>query len=339
MSGLEEFLTPEVTGIAVAGLVMLAVAGVIFSLFAPSLSGTKRRDQRMQAVAARPQTEKQRKQIRDNDRRKKSIQDQLKDFEERQKAKHDKQQKVSLKVKMEQAGMSWEMKHFVIFSIVSCFVFLLFGFLASGNIWITFAAGFAGALGFPRWYVGNRRKRRFNKFLDELPNGVDIIVRGVKAGLPLADCIKVVARESREPVATEFRKITETQVMGVSLSEAVARMPDRVPLPEANFFAIVVAIQQKAGGGLAEALGNLSKVLRGRKALKGKIKALSSEAKSSAMIIGAMPFGVGGIIFVIAPDYIMMLFNTTAGNIIIGGCLFWMFIGVMVMRHMINFDF
>ncbi|CAJ1369980.1 unnamed protein product [Effrenium voratum] len=318
---------------------MLAVAGVIFSLFAPSLSGTKRRDQRMQAVAARPQTEKQRKLIRDDDRRKKSIQDQLKDFEERQKAKHDRQQKVPLKVKMEQAGLGWEMKHFVIFSIVSCLIFLVIGFLASGNIWITFAAGFAGALGFPRWYVGNKRKRRFNRFLEELPNGVDIIVRGVKAGLPLGDCIKVVARESREPVATEFRKITETQIMGVSLAEAVAKMPERVPLAEANFFAIVVAIQQKAGGGLAEALGNLSKVLRGRKALKGKIKALSSEAKSSAMIIGAMPFGVGGIIFLIAPDYIMMLFNTTAGNIIIAGCLFWMFIGVMVMRHMINFDF
>jgi len=339
MSGLEEFLTPQVTGIAVAGLVMLAVAGVIFSLFAPSLSGTKRRDQRMQAVAARPQTEKQRKLIRDDDRRKKSIQDQLKDFEERQKAKHDRQQKVPLKVKMEQAGLGWEMKHFVIFSIVSCLIFLVIGFLASGNIWITFAAAFAGALGFPRWYVGNTRKRRFNRFLEELPNGVDIIVRGVKAGLPLGDCIKVVARESREPVATEFRKITETQIMGVSLAEAVAKMPERVPLAEANFFAIVVAIQQKAGGGLAEALGNLSKVLRGRKALKGKIKALSSEAKSSAMIIGAMPFGVGGIIFLIAPDYIMMLFNTTAGNIIIAGCLFWMFIGVMVMRHMINFDF
>ncbi|MBG6199519.1 tight adherence protein B [Labrenzia sp. EL_13] len=339
MSGLEEFLTPQVTGIAVAGLVMLAVAGVIFSLFAPSLSGTKRRDQRMQAVAARPQTEKQRKLIRDDDRRKKSIQDQLKDFEERQKAKHDRQQKVPLKVKMEQAGLGWEMKHFAIFSIVSCLIFLVIGFLASGNIWITFAAGFAGALGFPRWYVGNKRKRRFNRFLEELPNGVDIIVRGVKAGLPLGDCIKVVARESREPVATEFRKITETQIMGVSLAEAVAKMPERVPLAEANFFAIVVAIQQKAGGGLAEALGNLSKVLRGRKALKGKIIALSSEAKSSAMIIGAMPFGVGGIIFLIAPDYIMMLFNTTAGNIIIAGCLFWMFIGVMVMRHMINFDF
>ncbi len=339
MSGFEDFLTPQVTGIAVALLVMFAVGGLIFSLFAPSLSGTKRRDQRMMAVAARPQSEKQRKQIRDNDRRKKSIQDQLKDFEERQKAKHHKQQKVALKVKMEQAGLGWEMKHFVVFSIVSCLIFLVVGFIATGNIWITFAAGFAGALGFPRWYVGNKRKRRFNQFLQELPNGVDIIVRGVKAGLPLADCIKVVARESREPVATEFRKITETQVMGLSLADAVAKLPERVPVAEANFFAIVVAIQQKAGGGLAEALGNLSKVLRGRKSLKGKIQALSSEAKSSAMIIGAMPFGVGGIIYLIAPDYISLLFTTTGGNIIIGGCLFWMFIGIMVMRHMINFDF
>ncbi|WP_305988895.1 type II secretion system F family protein [Roseibium sp. MMSF_3544] len=339
MSGFEDFLTPQITGIAVAVLVMLAVGGIIFSIFQPTLSGTKRRDQRMEAVAARPQTEKQRKLIRDNDRRKKSIQDQLKDFEQRQKAKHDSQQKVSLKVKMEQAGLEWEMKHFVIFSIVCGIIFTILSLIATGNIWLTLAFGFVGFLGFPRWYVGNKRKRRFNQFLEELPNGVDIIVRGVKAGLPLADCIKVVARESREPVATEFRKITETQVMGVSLAEAVSKLPERVPVAEANFFAIVVAIQQKAGGGLAEALANLSKVLRGRKALKGKIKALSSEAKSSAMIIGAMPFGVGGIIFLIAPDYILLLFTTTAGNIIIGGCLLWMFIGTMVMRHMINFDF
>ncbi|GAB4527753.1 MAG: type II secretion system F family protein [Roseibium sp.] len=339
MSGLEQFLSPEVTGIAVALLVMLAVGGVIYSVFQPALSGSKRRDQRMQAVAARPQSEKQRKALRDNDRRKRSIQDQLKDFEERQRAKQDKQQKISLKTRMEQAGLEWEMKHFIIFSVVSGLIFLVVGVLASGNLLIAGALAFAGFFGFPRWYVGNKRKRRFNAFLDELPNGVDIIVRGVKAGLPLGDCIKVVAREAREPVATEFRKITETQVMGVSLAEAVAKMPDRVPLPEANFFAIVVAIQQKAGGGLAEALGNLSKVLRGRKAMKRKIKALSAEAKSSAGIIGAMPFGVGGIMFMIAPDYIMLLFNTTTGNIIIAGCLFWMFIGVMVMRQMINFDF
>ncbi|MEP3046688.1 MAG: type II secretion system F family protein [Roseibium sp.] len=338
MSGFEEFMTPAITGVAVAILVMLSVGGIIYGLFLPSLSGSKKRDQRVQAVSARPQSEKQRKLLRDNDRKKKSIQDQLKGFEERQKAKQDKQQKVSLKVKLEQAGLEWEMKHFVIFSIVCGLVFAVLGFLVSGNTLIAAGFAFAGLFGFPRWYVSSKRNRRLNSFLEEMPNGVDIIVRGVKAGLPLGDCIKVVAREAREPVATEFRKISDTQVMGISLAEAVAKLPDRIPLAEANFFAIVVSIQQKSGGGLAEALGNLSKVLRGRKAMKRKIKALSAEAKSSAGIIGALPFAVGGIMFFIAPDYIMLLFTTTGGNIIIGGSLFWMFCGIMVMKSMINFD-
>ncbi|KZM48406.1 type II secretion system F family protein [Labrenzia sp. OB1] len=339
MSGLEELLTPQVTGLAIALLVMLAVGGVIFSLFQPQLSGSKRRDQRLQAVAERPQSEKQRKHLRDNDRRRRSIQDQLKEFDDRQKAKQHKQQKISLKVRMEQAGLSWELKHFIIFSVVCALVFMVIGFFISGNLLIIAALTFAGGLGFPRWYVSRKRKRRFEAFLNELPNGVDIIVRGVKAGLPIGDCIKVVGREAREPVAGEFRKISETQVMGISLAEAVSKLPERVPVAEANFFAIVVAIQQKAGGGLAEALNNLSRVLRGRKAMKGKIKALSSEAKSSAAIIGSLPFFVGGIIFLISPSYIMLLFTTTTGNIIIAGCLFWMFIGIMVMRAMINFDF
>lgn len=339
MSGLEEFLTPEITGLAVAALVMLAVGGIIYSVFQPALSGSKRRDQRVNAVAARPQTENQRKALRDVDRRKRSIQDQLKEFEERQKSKQDKQKNVSLKVKIEQAGLTWETHHFVIFSLVAGLIFTILGLIFSGNLLIAAAFGFAGTLGFPRWYVSSKRKRRFNAFLDELPNGVDIIVRGVKAGLPLSDCIKVVAREAREPVATEFRKITETQIMGISLADAVGKLPERVPLAEANFFAIVVAIQQKAGGGLAEALNNLSKVLRGRKAMKRKIRALSAEAKSSAGIIGSLPFFVGGIMYLISPNYILVLFETTAGNIIIAGCLFWMFCGIMVMRAMINFDF
>lgn len=339
MSGFEQFMTPAVTAIAVAVLVMLSVGGVIFGLFMPSLSGAKKREERLSALSARPQSEKQRKQVRDNDRRKKSIQDQLKDFEERQKAKYDKQKNVSLKVKMEQAGLSWDLRHFTIFSIVAGIFLAFVALLVSGNLLVVAAFAFAGGFGFPRWYIGNKRKRRFNAFLDELPNGVDIIVRGVKAGLPLGDCIKVVARESREPVATEFRKITETQVMGISLAEAIAKMPDRVPLPETNFLAIVVSIQSKAGGGLAEALGNLSKVLRERKSMKRKIKALSSEAKSSAGIIGSLPFAVGGILFMIAPDYMMLLFTTSSGKLIIAGCLLWMFCGIMVMRAMINFDF
>ncbi|MBD8892320.1 type II secretion system F family protein [Roseibium litorale] len=334
-----ETLPPVVSTLAVALLFALCLGGVIYAVFQPALSGSKRRDARLNVIAARPQSIEKRRQAKDGDRRRRSVQDQLKDFEERQKNKQNRRNNPSLNTRIEQAGLQWERRHFIYFSIASAVVCLVLGLLVSPNIWVALGLTFAGGLGFPRWYVNYKRKRRFNKFLDELPSAVDIIVRGVKAGLPLGDCIKIVAREANEPVASEFGKIVETQVMGISLADAVARLPDRVPLAEANFFAIVVAIQQKAGGGLAEALGNLSKVLRGRKTLNRKIKALSSEAKSSAAIIGSLPIIVTGILGLTAPDYIGLLFTTTTGNIIIGGGLFWMFCGIMVMRQMINFDF
>lgn len=339
MSEFEAFLTPGVTGIAVAILVTLSIGGLIYAIFQPALSQTKRRDQRLNVIATSSQSLEHRKKVRDGDKRRKSVQDQLKEFDERQKSKLQKQKRISLNVRLEQAGLNWELKHFIYFSIACGVVGAFIGIVVSQNLVMTGGLTFASALGFPRWYVNFKRKRRFDSFLDELPNAVDIIVRGVKAGLPLVDCIQIVAREAREPVATEFRKIIETQVMGVSLTEAVGRMPDRMPLSEANFFAIVVAIQQKAGGGLSEALGNLSKVLRGRKALKRKIKALSAEAKSSAAIIGSLPFIITGVIYLIAPDYISLLFTEPAGHMIIAGGLMWMFIGIMVMRKMIDFDF
>ncbi|GGB57314.1 pilus assembly protein [Roseibium aquae] len=339
MDAFEYFLSPEITGLAVAVLAAVSVGGLMYALFQPALSGTKRRDERLQSIATQGRTLEQRKKIKDNDRRRKTVQDQLSQFEERQKAKADKQKKLTLRQRLEQAGFEWGAKQFVLFSIGSALVFLVLGYFVSGNLLITLGFGFVGGFGFPRWYIGYKRKRRFSAFLDELPNAVDIIVRGVKAGLPLADCIKVVAKESRDPVATEFRKIVEMQVMGVSLSEAVSRLPERMPLAEANFFAIVVSIQQKAGGGLSEALGNLSRVLRGRKSMQRKIVALSSEAKSSAAIIGSLPFIITLILYFIAPDYIMLLFTTTSGNIILIGSGLWMTIGILVMRQMINFDF
>ncbi|SHL37125.1 type II secretion system F family protein [Roseibium suaedae] len=332
-------LPSTISTLAVALLFALCIGGVIYAVFQPALSGSKRRDARMHVIAARPQSTEKRRQVKDSDRKRRSVQEQLKEFEERQKNKQSRRNNPTLSVRIEQAGLSWERKHFIYFSIASGVVFMVIALIVSPNIWVTLGLTFAGALGFPRWYVNYKRQKRFNKFLDELPSAVDIIVRGVKAGLPLGDCIKIVAREANEPVASEFQKIVETQVMGISLSDAVARLPDRVPLAEANFFAIVVAIQQKAGGGLSEALSNLSRVLRGRKTLKRKIKALSSEAKSSAGIIGSLPIVVSGILGLTAPDYIGLLFTTTTGNIIIGGGLFWMFCGIMVMRQMINFDF
>jgi tight adherence protein B len=167
---------------------------------------------------------------------------------------------------------------------------------------------------------------------------MDVIVRGVKAGLPLNDCLRIIAAEAAEPVRSEFKHIVESQALGVTIADACARLPERVPVPEASFFAIVIAIQQKAGGNLSEALGNLSRVLRERKKMFGKIKAMSMEAKASAWIIGALPVIVMGLVYMSSPKYIMLLFIDPTGHLILAASAIWMAIGIFVMRRMINFD-
>ena len=195
-----------------------------------------------------------------------------------------------------------------------------------------------GGFGLPRWVLGYLKKRRLAKFTDRFPNAVDIIIRGVKAGLPLGDCLRVVASESPEPLRAEFRRIVESQAVGLGVTEAVERMADRVPITEANFFAVVIGIQQKAGGNLTEALGNLSRVIRDRKKMKAKVKAVSSEAKASAGIIGCLPPVVGFLVYIMAPDYISLLWTTSTGRMMMGGGACWMGIGVFVMKQMINFE-
>ena len=199
--------------------------------------------------------------------------------------------------------------------------------------------GFAGAFGVPRWLLAFLKKRRETKFLDGFPDAVDIIVRGVKAGLPLHDCIKMISLEAAEPIKSEFRLIMETQAIGMPLGEACGKLYERTPLPEANFFGIVIAIQQKAGGNLSEALGNLSRVLRDRKKMKAKIQAMSQEAKASAGIIGALPIAVMTLVYLTSPQYISLLFTTSIGNMMLAASAVWMAMGVMVMKKMINFDF
>ena len=136
-----------------------------------------------------------------------------------------------------------------------------------------------------------------------------------------------------------YRMIVETQSFGVPLGEACAKLYERIPVAEANFFGIVISIQQKAGGNLSEALGNLSRVLRDRKKMKAKIQAMSMEAKASAMIIGSLPPGVMAIVYLTSPHYIELLWTESMGRMMLAASLIWMFMGVMVMRKMINFDF
>src|SRR5690606_28574335 len=163
---------------------------------------------------------------------------------------------------------------------------------------------------------------------NELANSMDIVVRGMKSGLPLGECLQIIARESPEPVASEFREVVEQQRVGVPLVDALERLAQRMPLPEVRFLSIVITIQQQAGGNLSEALGNLSGVLRDRVRMKMKVKALSAEATTSAAVLSSLPPGVMVMTYLASPDYIAPLFTTPMGNFFIVIGLVWMACGV-----------
>jgi tight adherence protein B len=211
--------------------------------------------------------------------------------------------------------------------------------ITGSPIYVAGAAGLIAMLGVPRFLLSYLTKRRQKKFLAEFANAIDIIVRGVKSGLPLNDCLQIIAAESPEPVKTEFVELMEQQRVGVTLAQGLERMLSRMPLAEVSFFMIVISIQQQAGGNLAEALGNLANVLRDRKRLKSKVDAFSSEAKSSAAIIGALPLAVMGLVYVSTPAYISLLWTEKLGHMMLMGSAVWMLCGVLVMRKMINFDY
>ena len=329
------------TLLSIVGLAMLSAGGIAYAFLYGRIEAENIAERRLDFVQGkgRGSDPVQRNARMDAGRRRKSIQETLKELEDRQKAKAKQSKAPPLVLRMQQAGLDWSKRTFALISAACGVVAFVIAWLLGAPLYAALALGVAGLLGFPRWLVNFLRKRRLRRFIDEFANAVDVIVRGVKAGLPLNDCIRIIANEAAEPVRSEFRVIAETQAVGLTLSEAVARLPDRVPTPEANFFAIVIAIQQRAGGNLAEALGNLSRVLRERRQMKGKINAMSMEAKASAFIIGSLPVVVMVLVWLSSPDYIMLLFTDRLGNLILGASMVWMTIGVLVMRKMINFDF
>ena len=322
-------------------LITMAAGAVIYAVFFNQISNDRKQGQRVKSIKRNDGDRNSRlaaeARVADAQKRRQSTQASLKELEEQTKAKNP--NKKGIKDQMRQAGMAGNMKKFAMFSVLTGIIMSIVAYFLSGNLILTGAMLFIGGFGLPRWFVGMKRKRRMNAFLEEFPNAVDVITRGIKAGLPLNDTIGVIASEAKEPVRSEFKKILETQKMGIPMTEAIQKLYKNVPLTEANFFGIVIAIQQSAGGNLSEALGNLSKVLRDRKKMKAKIQAMASEAKASAGIIGVLPPAVMILIYLSTPDYIMLLFTTTTGNLILIGAVFWMGCGIMVMKQMINFDF
>ena len=247
-----------------------------------------------------------------------------------------KKPRLTLQQKLDQAGLAFGPREFYIGSAVAAFVLAFVGFISGQKLIVTAGLFFVGALGLPSWYVGFAIKRRQKKFVNEFSNAIDVIVRGVKSGLPVNECLKIIAAESPKPVNEEFEQLVEGFRIGLSLDQGMARMYERMPLQEVSFFGIVLLIQQKTGGNLAEALSNLAGVLRGRKLMEGKIRALSSEAKASAMIIGALPVLVMGAVKLSSPAYLDPLFITKTGNFILLGAGCWMGMGIFVMKKMMQ---
>ncbi len=329
------------TTLIIIGVALLAAVCIGAVGFAFAGSNDTKSNQRMARVAngksrGRSGDGKEDAQADNSGPRRKQVQETLKEIEAKQKAEKE---KLTIRLRLQRAGLQITPRTFYIASTVTGMFVAVIISLSGLPIGAAALGGFAGGFGVPRWFVNFKTKRRQAAFVEEFANSLDVIVRGVKAGLPINDCLKIIANESPEPVGSEFRELVDGQAMGVTVEQGLQKVYERMPLPEVNFFMIVLAIQQQAGGNLSEALGNLANVLRDRKKMRAKIQAMSQEAKASAGIIGALPPGVMLLIYLTTPEYISLLFTTTAGNMIIVGGLLWMGIGMLVMRKMINFNF
>lgn len=327
----------ELLQLGLGVVVAICAAAAIYFVVSPLLSGDAA-EKRLQGVTENKMARNQRRvQTEQGQSRRKQVADTLREIEQRQKAKET----VTLRLRLQRAGLDITPKMFWIASAATGAVAGIFVFLSAPGMTplVALAAVFVGGFGIPRWVVGHMIKRRYNKFLDEFANSIDVIVRGVKSGLPLNECLNIIGRESPSPVREEFQDLVEQQRVGVPLGECFDRMIARVPLPEVKFFAIVIAIQQQAGGNLSEALGNLSGVLRDRKRLQAKVKALSAEAKASAGVLGALPFVVMAMVYLTTPKYMTILFTAKMGQFLLLIAAIWMTMGLLVMRKMINFKY
>lgn len=268
----------------------------------------------------------------DPNARRKQIQQTLREEERRQR-----RTSFTIAGRLQQAGLNISARTF--WMISGCLGLAIFGavmFLGQKPL-IALGFGVGAGFGLPRWALTFLAKRRAKKFVAGFADAIDIIVRGVKSGLPVNECLQVIGREATEPLASEFRRLVDGVSHGLPLDQALEKMYARMPLAELRFFTIVLGIQQKTGGNLAEALGNLSSVLRARKMMREKVKALSSEAVASAMIIGSLPPIVMIMVSVTSPNYLSILFNDPRGHLVLAAAATWMSIGVFIMNRMVSF--
>jgi len=318
-------------------ILMLVVMFTVLALGAAGLAlagnpGASKK--RLASVSGAPTVVSGGRNSSDNTQRRKNVSALLKDLEKQQ---VEQKKRITLRRRLEWAGLGIEPRTYWMLSATAALVAISVCMLTRQSLIATALVALPVGLGLPRWILSFLKGRREKAFTSEFANAIDVIVRSVKSGLPTNEALKIVAREIPDPVGSEFNKLNEGLKVGVTLEQGLKKMFDNMPTAEVSFFGIVMTIQQKSGGNLSEALSNLAFVLRDRKRLQGKIRAMSSEAKASAMIIGSLPPVVMGLVYMTSPQYISLLFTERMGNLMLAGCVVWMSVGIFVMKKMISF--
>jgi len=243
-----------------------------------------------------------------------------------------------LEMRLKRTGKSWTLAQYLYASGGIAMFMILFVFIKTGAAMLALAVGILIGGGLPHFVVGWAINKRIKNFVTRLPDAMDLLVRGLRSGLPVTETLGVVAREVPGPVGVEFKLVTDRIKVGRTMEEALQETADRLNLPEFNFFCITLAIQRETGGNLAETLSNLSDVLRKRAQMKLKISAMSSESKASAYIVGALPFIVFALIYTINPEYTLQFFSDERLIATGLGGLTWLGIGAFIMAKMVSFE-
>ena len=243
-----------------------------------------------------------------------------------------------LRKRLEMTGKNISLGKYAVVSLGLAIVVMVVLMFRGAPIFLALFAGLFVGIGIPHYVVGKMIKRRIAKFNSNFPDAIDLMVRGLRSGLPISETMIVVANEIQGPVGIEFRSVADKMKIGRTMESALQETADRLGTPEFQFFVISLAIQRETGGNLAETLSNLSDVLRKRAQMKLKIRAMSSESKASAYIVGSLPFIVFSLVWMINPGY-MANFFTDQRLIVAGlGALVWMSIGGFIMAKMVNFE-
>ena len=244
----------------------------------------------------------------------------------------------ALALRLERTGKSWSIAQYLYASLGIALVLTVILYIKTTAPWLSLGVGVVAGAGLPHMVVGHFVKKRLNDFNSKFPDAIELLVRGLRSGLPVTETLGVVSQEIPGPVGIEFRGVVERIRIGRTMEEALQETADRLGTPEFQFFVITLAIQRETGGNLAETLSNLADVLRKRAQMKLKIRAMSSESKASAYIVGALPFIVFAMIWWINPSYIGGFF--TEDRLIVAGLggLVWMSIGGFIMAKMVSFE-